>query len=43
MKLFPMLDIFLASDGYREFPQLLDWLQMVIGGVEAVGDSNDSN
>lgn len=25
---------FLASDGYQEFPQLLDWLQMVIGGVE---------
>lgn len=41
-EIIPNAGHFLASDGYREFPQLLDWLQMVIGGVEAVGDSNDS-
>ena len=41
-EIIPNAGHFLASDGYREFPQLLDWLQMVIGGVEEVGDSNDS-
>ena len=41
-EIIPNAEHFLASDGYREFPQLLDWLQMIIGGVEEVGDSNDS-